>query len=1265
MNLFSRYGKCARTIVSGILFLGAFFCIGAESAEAAPVKILSDSRHAYNTIISTINQLMGTGHIGTDFIVHSTNMSDPGGFSASAGNALNTTTQRYDHNGTLVPSAGPYQLYTTSATGYPGDSTSTYNSYSIYDLAHNYAFANNPVPPATRLPPAFFISPGGAGYASNYGVEWKLDPAIFCSGSLSCATAANAGLMAVLRFNHPTWNWFDVKAALRQTGTNWATGYNHTTYGFGQVNHTAADALTDGQISLQPPVAYGSVISGKISFTLYPFKQTRRVKEVLFQFPSAPSFHAGEFTLSEIEALGGTKITEYTGTTATTMTPVYNAVTNAYFVWFTADDATDSAASFSRIDTYNVRGPFSQNERSFEGVSYSVSPEDNAVTTSASPTFSWTAVTSYFGVEKYQLFIDGVLDTDNISGTSTTPTTPLSEGSHTWYVKVINGIGSSITTATRTINVNTGYASGYTFYVDNVSGDDNNPGTQASPWTTLAKAGVTVSAGDTVVIVRNAGVPYRETIDSSSGGTESLPITFRGADTASKPEIWGSDDVSTGWTAYGGGNPDTYQYATTTNVQVVAVGPSISSLTKKTQGSAAATLNPGEWYWASNVLYYRLAAGEVMGSLHIEASMRNHVISAGSYELYKDIVVRYANDYGVSFAGGAVVAHGVEVYDSLGGFLFENWSGDIESDAYDNVVRYSIAARNKNYGFKLYSPFSGSVHHSVFHGNTAGGGNAYTWFSDVASRMRNNIFSGNGNQSVSTSFNFARTLLLTASNNLWDIAGDSFWTANKGTDNQELVDPLLVNPDSDDFALQAFSPAIDAGTTISGLATDIIGNPVYGAPDIGPYEYQPPYDMDTDQPNSSVSIRMYGDGKFRNLSAPSGSDTVPLSISSDGNDRSQWLDLDVSEWTSDHKEWMETSPNLTGDTEHAVGGLDPDTYYEIEVDSVSGAGIAGLNCSSAGMCLSDSAGEIVFSYSGGYSTHTFEMTRRPDADPLLFAGTPAGTVVAGTTSSSIALSTLENSTCRYATEAGVDYADMSGSFSATGTTAHSTSIDGLASGQSYVYYVKCLSSAGNIAGDYAISFSVALDELADELDIDSPRARIGDEERFPLDKTTYISDKKFDLSATTPDIAGGTVEISRNGGLYKTVRVADSGKWSVGLRTKKEGANTFDIVYRNADGTIVSSQKRVVRVDTKKPVFVSFPTIPVRTDAGTTRISWNASDNDRIARYKVYFAGRIYSLTGKEFLVPKRTERGWHMLRVRAIDRSGNVAERSVPVFVR
>ena len=53
------------------------------------------------------------------------------------------------------------------------------------------------------------------------------------------------------------------------------------------------------------------------------------------------------------------------------------------------------------------------------------------------------------------------------------------------------------------------------------------------------------------------------------------------------------------------------------------------------------------------------------------------------------------------------------------------------------------------------------------------------------------------------------------------------------------VDPLFVNPEKNDFRLQAGSPAIDAGEHIPEVTTDIDGNPrPHGKGyDIGPYEY--------------------------------------------------------------------------------------------------------------------------------------------------------------------------------------------------------------------------------------------------------------------------------------------------------------------------------------------------------------------------------------------------------------------------------------------
>jgi len=167
--------------------------------------------------------------------------------------------------------------------------------------------------------------------------------------------------MTVLRHNHPTWNWFDVKAALRQTGSNWATGYNVNAYGFGQVNLAAANGYTDSQLLLQPPEVKARINSlQRIEFELYPFRQTRRVKDVLFQFPSAPTFQGNELTLAVIQALGGSKIMDYAGVEALLLQPFTDAVTDAYFVWFSADHIDDTAAKFSRIDSYSIFGPFSQ-----------------------------------------------------------------------------------------------------------------------------------------------------------------------------------------------------------------------------------------------------------------------------------------------------------------------------------------------------------------------------------------------------------------------------------------------------------------------------------------------------------------------------------------------------------------------------------------------------------------------------------------------------------------------------------------------------------------------------------------------------------------------------------------------------------------------------------------------------------------------------------------------------------------------------------------
>jgi hypothetical protein len=87
------------------------------------------------------------------------------------------------------------------------------------------------------------------------------------------------------------------------------------------------------------------------------------------------------------------------------------------------------------------------------------SPTNNTWTANTSPTLSWSATTdSGTGLAKYQLYINDTLNKDNISSatTSTTPTSSLTEGTYTWYIKAIdNNSNSTQSIETFTIKIDT------------------------------------------------------------------------------------------------------------------------------------------------------------------------------------------------------------------------------------------------------------------------------------------------------------------------------------------------------------------------------------------------------------------------------------------------------------------------------------------------------------------------------------------------------------------------------------------------------------------------------------------------------------------------------------------------------------------------------------------------------------------------------------------------------------------------------------------
>jgi hypothetical protein len=83
-------------------------------------------------------------------------------------------------------------------------------------------------------------------------------------------------------------------------------------------------------------------------------------------------------------------------------------------------------------------------------------PEENALLQTASPILTWQpASDAVSSIAEYELCIDDNLNRDNLSVTSTTPVSALSEGNHTWQVKAKDVVGNTTTSALRHFIVDT------------------------------------------------------------------------------------------------------------------------------------------------------------------------------------------------------------------------------------------------------------------------------------------------------------------------------------------------------------------------------------------------------------------------------------------------------------------------------------------------------------------------------------------------------------------------------------------------------------------------------------------------------------------------------------------------------------------------------------------------------------------------------------------------------------------------------------------
>ena len=157
------------------------------------------------------------------------------------------------------------------------------------------------------------------------------------------------------------------------------------------------------------------------------------------------------------------------------------------------------------------------------------------------------------------------------------------------------------------------------------------------------------------------------------------------------------------------------------------------------------------------------------------------------------------------------------------------------------------------------------------------------------------------------------------------------------------------------------------------------------------------------------------------------------------------------------------------DTEPAPTPSDP-SRYNVIVSEEGFSSVFRLNADGSGLAAvagnvsnTTSLDVISFTPIGGFK-----------AEPARSNGQPSGTLPPGTTQATLSLTTDVNATCRYSVQPDVAYGSMPNTFTTTGSTSHSRTITGLASGGSYAFYVRCATAAGQTnSDDYLVSFSVA------------------------------------------------------------------------------------------------------------------------------------------------------------------------------------------------
>jgi heat shock protein HslJ len=193
----------------------------------------------------------------------------------------------------------------------------------------------------------------------------------------------------------------------------------------------------------------------------------------------------------------------------------------------------------------------------------------------------------------------------------------------------------------------------------------------------------------------------------------------------------------------------------------------------------------------------------------------------------------------------------------------------------------------------------------------------------------------------------------------------------------------------------------------------------------------------------------------------------------------------------------------------------------------------------------------------------------------------------------------------------------------------------------------------------------------------TPKVKLkGLKKKYKLDrkKKLYLKKKKVKFRGKAKELVGKKVQLFIDGKLQDEDVIGEDGKWKLGDNIKKSGSHKIRFKYFDEAGNFIGeSSKYKIKIDTKKPRFIKLPRFLTKrvgdkvtfeaTDSKSKKIK--TSKRNKIKYYKYYFDGKKHKTKKPYFYIPKGTAKGLHTLKIRAYDKAGNKAKRTVVIRVR